>query len=323
MEPEPERTLEYYREKAEEEAALRREVELELAVAQRRVACLEHRSLVAALTASFRLFDHDGDGFIVDAENMAVANTVQHYRPQFCDPAAEEIFARLQRSAIQADDGTEGGNDDGQISLEEFLSFGLRCFESVDEEAAVRTINGVNDALRSLLELDAEMKTLFELFDTDGSGGITVDENVEVAKLLSALAGETSARSGACRRTVVSSAFDEQACRDKFAATVSSHDANRDKQVSSTTHSATNKERKGTLGQGRMRWVAATQREIINNGCVLDLVRRVPQVLSPGHRAPVRLRRCRGGGADRRAPPHRPRLPSALAKVSTPASDSH
>jgi len=130
--------------------------------------------LVKELTATFKVFDRDGDGRISKTELVAVLSSLDDGRNVLKDAEVDEMMMRAD------------ADGDGFIDLDEFIRFNTTKSTSAANSAELsRTLSGSSSGGISEEELSADsvddeekraLQSAFDVFDVDRNGFISADE---------------------------------------------------------------------------------------------------------------------------------------------------
>jgi calcium-binding protein CML len=139
--------------------------------------------LVKELTATFKVFDKDGDGRISKSELGVVLRSLGD---DLSDDELDEVVEKVDR------DG------DGFIDLEEFVSFhtGRASTASSDEYSVSRTPSKSGDGASS--DEKCALQAAFEVFDVDKNGFISAEELQRVMRSL----GDKQTSLAECRHMI-------------------------------------------------------------------------------------------------------------------------
>lgn len=136
-------------------------------------------SLVKELTATFKVFDRDGDGKISKIELVAVLSSLDDGRNVLKDSEVDEMMMRAD------------ADGDGFIDLDEFIRFNTtKSTSSAANSAEIsRTLSGsssggISEDGREELSADSSvddeekqaLQSAFDVFDVDRNGFISADE---------------------------------------------------------------------------------------------------------------------------------------------------
>jgi calcium-binding protein CML len=130
--------------------------------------------LVKELTATFKVFDRDGDGRISKTELVAVLSSLDDGRNVLKDAEVDEMMMRAD------------ADGDGFIDLDEFIRFNTTKSTGAANSAELsRTLSGSSSGGISEEELSADsvddeekraLQSAFDVFDVDRNGFISADE---------------------------------------------------------------------------------------------------------------------------------------------------
>jgi len=157
----------------------------------------------------FQIYDLDKSGFVTMDENLKMDKA-------FCEACGQDFDEESSRSNFSESDA----NKDGKVSLKEFLTYFKATAAKADVPAdaqigfvkqAVEMLRGKTSTTTS--GLDEGLTEMFQIYDLDKSGFVTIDEMLQMDKALSA---------------AFSQDFDEASCKASF----TESDANKDGKVS-------------------------------------------------------------------------------------------
>ncbi|KAG0590146.1 hypothetical protein M758_1G074100 [Ceratodon purpureus] len=125
--------------------------------------------LVKELTATFHVFDKDGDGRISKSELGVVLRSLGD---DMSDDELDEVLVKVD------------GDGDGFIDLQEFISFhtGRASTAASSDDSVSRTWSESGDGVSS--EEKYALKAAFEVFDVDRNGFISAEELQRVMRSL-------------------------------------------------------------------------------------------------------------------------------------------